>query len=283
MAEPTQEELQNMSQEEILALQKKNCIFCKMVTGEIPTYKIYSDDKCFAILDINPANEGHILLLPQEHYSIFPQVPANIIEHLMVITKKISKMLLTTLKVKGTSILCQIGEAAGQKAPHVMIHIIPAYEEKDLLKFKLITQDSVKFHELLKLLRTKIGYNPSAQQKVAVDKVKSPSVIIENKEEKEKVIQNFEDPKKIAKVGIEKEKGYLYYVDKEGDISRAEMARGRKISAKTKLIKKTKSIQLFDHSNKLNKPEKVKKEIIKQEVKKDKKCIDLDSIGKLFN
>ncbi len=256
MSEPTQEELQNMSPEQIMELQKKNCIFCKMIAGEIPTYKIYDDDKCFAILDINPANEGHVLLLPKQHYQILPQMPQEILGHITIVAKKISKMMLATLKVRGTSLMFEIGEAAGQKAPHVMLHIIPAYEDKNILKPKLASQDSTKFHELLKLLRAKTGYNPAAKQAVAVDKTAKPIVTKENKEEKEKIIKNFEDPKKVAKVGVNKEKGYLYYVDKEGDISRAEMARGRKTSAKTKLIKKT---------------EKVKKDI------------NLDKVSKLFN
>ena len=251
MSEPTQEELQNMSPEQIMELQKKNCIFCKMIAGEIPTYKIYDDDKCFAILDINPANEGHVLLLPKQHYQILPQIPQDILSHMILIAKKISKMMLAILKVRGTSLMFEIGEAAGQKAPHVMLHIIPAYEEKNILKPELISQDSTKFHELLKLLRAKTGYNPAAKQAVAVNKTEKPVI-----KEKEKVIKNFEDPKKVAKVGINKEKGYLYYVDKQGDISRAEMARGRKTSAKTKLIEKT---------------EKVKKEI------------NLDKVSKLFN
>jgi len=202
MSEPTQEELQNMSPEQIMELQKKNCIFCKMIAGEIPTYKIYDDEKCFAILDINPANEGHVLLLPKQHYQILPQIPQDLLGHMTIIAKKISKMMLTILKVRGTSLMFEIGEAAGQKAPHVMLHIIPAYEEKDILKPKFVSQDSTKFHELLKLLRAKTGYNPAAQKVIAVDKTEKPVV---TEQEKDKVIKNFEDPKKVAKVGIKKE------------------------------------------------------------------------------
>jgi galactose-1-phosphate uridylyltransferase len=63
-----------MSQEEMLEQQKANCIFCKIVKGEIPSKKVYEDDMMLAILDINPAVKGHILVLPKEHYPIMPLI-----------------------------------------------------------------------------------------------------------------------------------------------------------------------------------------------------------------
>ena len=61
MSEKTEQDIQNMSPEEIAKLQKENCIFCQIISGKIPANPIYQDEHCIAILDINPATEGHEL------------------------------------------------------------------------------------------------------------------------------------------------------------------------------------------------------------------------------
>jgi histidine triad (HIT) family protein len=127
-----QEKIKNMSPEELKEFQKKQCIFCHIIEGKVQSKKIYEDDKCLAILDINPSNPGHILLLPKEHYSIMPQVPEDEIAHLFMITKTLSNAALRGLGVQGTNIIVQNGVAAGQKAQHFMVHIIPRKEEDGL-------------------------------------------------------------------------------------------------------------------------------------------------------
>jgi histidine triad (HIT) family protein len=132
----TQEELmervKKMSPEELLEFQKSRCIFCQIISGKIQSKKIYEDDKVTGILDINPANPGHILLMPKEHYSIMPQVPKEVLEHLFIVAKKLCQISLQTLGAKGTNIIVQNGIAAGQKAQHFMIHIIPRMEQDGL-------------------------------------------------------------------------------------------------------------------------------------------------------
>ncbi|MBU0461615.1 MAG: HIT domain-containing protein [Nanoarchaeota archaeon] len=59
--ELTEEDLKNMSPEELRELQKQNCVFCHIAAGKVPAKKVYEDDRCLAILDINPANAGHVL------------------------------------------------------------------------------------------------------------------------------------------------------------------------------------------------------------------------------
>lgn len=130
MAELTEAELQNMSAEQIAELQKKNCVFCHIITGRIPAKRVFEDDKCVAVLDINPANPGHVLLLPREHVMVMPQLPDDLVRHLAMVTKGISHACLRAFKAEGTSIFIANGGIAGQRAPHVMIHIIPR-KEKD--------------------------------------------------------------------------------------------------------------------------------------------------------
>jgi histidine triad (HIT) family protein len=123
--ELSEEDLKNMSPEQIAELQKKNCIFCHIVNGRVASKKIYEDDQCIGILDINPANPGHILLLPKEHYQIMPLVPEDLVSHLFIIAKQLSQVQLKSLKSQGTTILIANGLVAGQRAPHFMIHVIP--------------------------------------------------------------------------------------------------------------------------------------------------------------
>ncbi|NQV91880.1 HIT domain-containing protein [Candidatus Woesearchaeota archaeon] len=120
-----EEKLKNMSPEEIADLQKQQCIFCQIVEGKVPSKKIYEDKQCIAILDIQPATKGHLLLIPKEHYAIMPQVPDDVLQHLFKISKRLSQALLRGLKVGGTSIFIANGQAAGQRALHFMIHLIP--------------------------------------------------------------------------------------------------------------------------------------------------------------
>lgn len=121
----SEEELKDMSPEEIQELQKKNCIFCHIISGKVPGKKVYEDDLIIGIFDINPASAGHILLIPKKHIVIMPQMSDEEIGHIFTVAKKLSLALIKNLKAKGTNIFVANGAIAGQKAPHMMVHIIP--------------------------------------------------------------------------------------------------------------------------------------------------------------
>ena len=147
-----EEKLKNMSPEELKEFQKQQCIFCQIISGKIPSKKIYEDDRCLAILDINPATKGHVLLLPKEHYAIMPQMPDKELGHMYVIAKKLSQALLKGLKVSGTNLFVANGLPAGQRAQHFILHIIPRKEGDGLLetKEKLVDKEMrIKVHELI--------------------------------------------------------------------------------------------------------------------------------------
>jgi histidine triad (HIT) family protein len=120
-----QEKMKNMSPEELKELQKQQCIFCQIIDGKVNSRKVYEDDKCFAILDINPANPGHILLMPKEHYPLMPLMPEDVLSHLFMAAKAISRSMLVAVNAEGTNIFVANGTAAGQRAQHFMLHIIP--------------------------------------------------------------------------------------------------------------------------------------------------------------
>ena len=134
--EELKEKIKKMSPEELKEFQKKQCIFCHIVAGKVQAKKVYEDGKCLAILDINPANPGHILLLPKEHYSVMPQLPEEEIEHIFMVAKSLSNVALRTLEATGTNIIVANGPAAGQKAQHFMVHVIPR-RENDGVEFTL--------------------------------------------------------------------------------------------------------------------------------------------------
>lgn len=252
------------SHEEMLAMQKQNCIFCKIIKKEIPSKIVHTDKICSAILDINPANEGHILLIPNEHYSIMPQVPGETIGHMAVISKKLSKSLLLSTMGKSTSIFIANGAAAGQKAPHFMMHIIPRKNPQEFFKIQNNASNPKELDELEKIITQKLNHllGKKPAEKIEVPK---PSEIKEEihqkkieQEQKPIIIQPSQElsGNKIMKAGIKREKGYLYFIDEDGDIARTKMARGRtKKGEKQKKEKVTsskeneKSVTLDDISN----------------------------------
>lgn len=137
MAQLTEEDLKNMSPEELRELQKQNCIFCHIASGKVPAKKIYEDDKVLAILDINPAKVGHILLLPKEHYALMPMVPDDIQKYMFMVGQQIAQAMLKGLKVSGTNMFLANGAVAGQRAPHVIMHIVPRSEDDGLTCFDI--------------------------------------------------------------------------------------------------------------------------------------------------
>ena len=122
---------ETLSEEEIkkrIEEMKKNCIFCKMVSKEFDSKIVFEDDICIAILDINPFANGHMLLMPKEHYMILPMVPDEILGHLSVISKYLSDLLISSMNCNDVTVFMANGAAAGQQSQHFMMHIIPRYE-----------------------------------------------------------------------------------------------------------------------------------------------------------
>jgi len=100
-----QEKLKNMSPDELKEFQKKQCIFCQIVSGKVQSKRVYEDEHVIAILDVNPANPGHVLIMPREHYSIMPQIPDEDVSHIFLVAKALSNALLRALEVQGSNII----------------------------------------------------------------------------------------------------------------------------------------------------------------------------------
>ncbi|MBU0999710.1 HIT family protein [Patescibacteria group bacterium] len=117
--------LQN--QQKAVQEQGGQCPFCMIVEGKIPSQKIYEDDQVIAVLDINPATRGHTLVMPKKHYALTAQMPDGELAHLFMVVNNLAKHLFETMKAEGTNIFLANGAAAGQRAPHVFVHVIPRY------------------------------------------------------------------------------------------------------------------------------------------------------------
>lgn len=161
----------------------KQCIFCQMCMGRAGSFKVFEDSECIAVLDIRPANPGHLLLMPKEHYSILPQLPSPLLEHLFGVVQKLSKVVIQSIGATGTNIMIANGLAAGQRAQHVMIHIIPR-AEKDGVSFMIPQKDHpqdalLNMHEQLRkkmlMLMGKSAESPKVE--IVPKKVEQPEII----------------------------------------------------------------------------------------------------------
>ncbi|MCK5835232.1 MAG: HIT family protein [Lentisphaeria bacterium] len=104
---------------------KEDCVFCKIISGEIPCSKVYEDDLVFAFLDIAPINQGHILIVPKEHHASLTRVPAKYLEAMMRIAPVIGQAAMREIDGDGFNLHLSNGEAAGQIIAHAHLHVVP--------------------------------------------------------------------------------------------------------------------------------------------------------------
>jgi histidine triad (HIT) family protein len=102
-----------------------NCIFCKIITGEIPSTKIYEDELVYAFMDISPINKGHILVIPKEHHPASSSIPENIAGRMFHIGSRIGVALRRGLDYDGFNLHLADGTCAGQVVMHAHLHVVP--------------------------------------------------------------------------------------------------------------------------------------------------------------
>jgi histidine triad (HIT) family protein len=106
------------------------CIFCQIAAGAVPARKVFEDELVLAVLDINPASLGHVLLIPKEHVTVLPQAPDETAERLGSTARLLGTAALAFFRQRGcqgTTFLAANGPAAGQRAGHAILHIIPRF------------------------------------------------------------------------------------------------------------------------------------------------------------
>ena len=102
-----------------------NCVFCKIVSMELPAAVVYQNQSIMAFLDVNPLAEGHLLVIPREHYGQVTQMPPDQCAELLSPVPKLGRALVEITGAGGFNILINQGQVAGQVVPHVHCHLIP--------------------------------------------------------------------------------------------------------------------------------------------------------------
>jgi histidine triad (HIT) family protein len=109
-----------------------NCIFCKVLAGEIPSQEIDADPRTMTVLDINPATPGHAVVITRTHAeSVFALDDEDLLAAMQAV-RRVGERMKETLKPQGFNILHNVGRVAWQSIFHFHVHVIPRYEEDPL-------------------------------------------------------------------------------------------------------------------------------------------------------
>lgn len=111
-----------------------DCVFCRIARGEIPSNKVYEDERVVCFLDNNPASKGHTLVVTKAHYENFTTLPKDLLSHAFQVAQLVSQACIAQLGATGVNILTNVGSSAGQSVPHFHVHVIPRYENDSVGK-----------------------------------------------------------------------------------------------------------------------------------------------------
>ena len=109
-----------------------DCLFCKIVNGDIPSYKIYEDEIVYAFLDINPDSNGHTLIIPKEHFLDLDEIPSNVLTHILEVAKKLKLEIESKLNCDGLTLIQNNGDI--QEVKHFHLHLKPYYKNNEIIK-----------------------------------------------------------------------------------------------------------------------------------------------------
>ena len=109
-----------------------DCVFCKIVTGEIPSFTLFEDEATLAFMDINPANEGHALVIPKEHAVDLYSISDEALARTLLTAKKVAAAVARTLNPDGLNLVQCNGPAAAQSVMHFHVHVLPRVKDDGL-------------------------------------------------------------------------------------------------------------------------------------------------------
>ena len=135
-------------------MSETNCIFCKIISGDIPSKTLYEDSEFKVIFDISPAAQGHVIILPKYHAANVFELPEEVTGKAFILAKKVATVLKEVLNCDGVNILQNNGEAAGQTVFHLHIHVIPRYKDDNMwLTWVQGEADNDKIEEIIALAK----------------------------------------------------------------------------------------------------------------------------------
>jgi histidine triad (HIT) family protein len=132
---------------------QSDCIFCKIVEGGLPAYKVYEDSSVMAFLDIFPIHPGHVLVIPKKHSVDIFDTPEDDLKNIIAAAKKISPAVMKATKADGINIGMNNKPASGQVVMHVHLHVIPRFKDDGLKTWpqRPYNNDAEKEHTLAKI------------------------------------------------------------------------------------------------------------------------------------
>lgn len=133
-----------------------DCIFCKIVAGEISSYKVYEDEMVAAFLDVLPISPGHTIVIPKKHAADVEDVSNEDLCAMVIAIKKISKAMMDGLGVRGYSVFLDDKDAANQHVAHVHFHVVPRKEGDGLGRWPQGGYDEGEAEECLKKITEKL-------------------------------------------------------------------------------------------------------------------------------
>jgi histidine triad (HIT) family protein len=109
-----------------------DCIFCKIIRGEVPSFKILEDDRMLAFMDINPANPGHVLVIPKYHAVDLYEIPDPWLSHSAIAVQAVARAVRAALRPHGLNIVQANGPGAAQSVRHFHWHVLPRVRDDNL-------------------------------------------------------------------------------------------------------------------------------------------------------
>lgn len=106
-----------------------DCVFCSIVASRIPAAKVYEDEQVLAIMDIRPINEGHVLVLPKQHYPGLVDLPRDVWAHQAAVARDVGDAIRRSgVRCEGNNLFLSDGRSAFQEVPHIHLHVIPRFQ-----------------------------------------------------------------------------------------------------------------------------------------------------------
>ncbi len=105
----------------------EDCIFCKIIAGQIPCTKVYEDDRALVFMDVSPLNKGHLLVVPKEHFGNVVEIDPELYGRLYSLVCKMAKAVQASVGPEGMNVMQLNGMAGNQVVPHLHIHLVPRW------------------------------------------------------------------------------------------------------------------------------------------------------------
>lgn len=134
-----------------------DCLFCRIVAGEIPAHRVYEDATTLAFLDIMPLGRGHTLVIPKEHAADIYNISAPLLAGTMATAQAVARMLRAKLEPDGMNVFQNNGAAAGQEIFHFHLHLVPRWSGDGMKPRQRGATDHAALGALAAELRDKQG------------------------------------------------------------------------------------------------------------------------------